>query len=222
MRNLTICDIRLHPSTVVSTFEEAMAGDVMLHAGDPDQPPATLFVRSLYRGPDEAFPPVYRCVVDSTWVTDAGFFRMRDRVRDLGADPGEGRFRPLAGNLPDDQAALDVLRSGRYRTMVMLVIHLPFGQDEQAFEKALLAALKDVVGRRTRVNNIYAAFWTKDDEVVSGNTEYLVAALGDFMEPELSDDTLAPIRAAGGDVVQSRAWLLIGTVPGPDPVLNPH
>jgi len=222
MRNLTICDIQLHPSAVTSAFEQAMTGDVMPHAGDPDQPPATLFVRSLYRAQDEAFPPVYRCVVDSTWVTDAGFFRMRDRVRELGADPGEGRFRLLAGNLPDDQAALDVLRSGRYRTMVMLAVHLPFGQDEQAFEQALRAALKDVVGVRTRVNNIYAAFWTKDDKVVPGNAEYLVAALGDFMEPELSDGTLAPILAAGGAVTESRAWALSGTVPGPDPAPGAH
>jgi len=221
MRNLTICDIQVHPSAVASAFEQVMTGDVMPHAGDPDQPPGTLFVRSLYRAQDEAFPPAYRCIVDSTWVTDTGFFRMRDRVSELGADPGEGRFRLLAGNLPDDLAALDILRSGRYRTMIMLVIHFPFGQDEQAFEQALRAVLKDVVGVRTRVNNIDAAFWTKDDKVEVGNTEYLVAALGDYMDPELSDDTLTPIRKAGGDIVESRAWLLIGTVPGPDPVPGP-
>jgi len=222
MRNLTICDIQLHPSAVASAFEQAMIGDVMPHAGDPDQPSGSLFVRSLYHGPEEAFPPAYRCIVDSTWVTDTGFFRMRDPVRALGAEPGEGRFRLLAGNLPGDQAALEILRSGRYRTMIMLVIHLPFGQDEQAFEQALRAALKDVVGVITRANSVLAAFWTKDDKVVIGNTEYLVAALGDYMDPELSDDTLAPIRAAGGDIVESRAWHLIGTVPGPDPAPGPH
>jgi hypothetical protein len=213
MRNLTMCDIRLHPSTVASAFEEAMAGDVMPHAGDPLQSPATLFVRSLYAAADEAFPPVYRCIVDSIWVTDAGFFRMRDRVRELGADPGERRFRLLAGNLPD----LEVERSGRSRGLVMLAIHLPFGKGEQAFGEELLAALKGEVGVATRVNNVHAAFWTRDDEVVPGSTEYLVAAIGDFMEPHLRGDTLTQIRAAGGDVVESQAYRLVGTVPGPDP-----
>jgi hypothetical protein len=217
MRNLTMCDIRLHPSTVASAFEEAMAGDVMPHAGDPLQSPATLFVRSLYAAADEAFPPVYRCIVDSIWVTDAGFFRMRDRVRELGADPGERRFRLLAGNLPDLEAALEVERSGRSRGLVMLAIHLPFGKGEQAFGEELLAALKGEVGVATRVNNVHAAFWTRDDEVVPGSTEYLVAAIGDFMEPRLRDDTLTQIRAAGGDVVESQAYRLVGTVPGPDP-----
>jgi hypothetical protein len=220
MRNLTICDIRLHPSTVASTFEEAMVGDVMPHAGDPLQSPATLFVRSLYAPADEEFPPVYRCMVDSIWVTDAGFFRMRDRVRELGADPGERRFRLLAGNLPDNGTALEVLRSGRSRGLVMLAVHLPFGKGEQAFEDQLLAALKDEVGVATRVNNVHAAFWTRDDSVVFGNTEYLVAVIGDFMQPHLREDTLTQIRAAGGDVVESQAYRLVGTVPGPDP--NPE
>jgi hypothetical protein len=217
MRNLTMCDIRLHPSTVTSTFEEAMVGDVMPHAGDPLQPPGTLFVRSLYGALDEAFPPVYRCMVDSTWVTDAGFFRMRDGVRELGTDPGERRFRPLAGNLPDHETALEVLRSGRSRGLVMLAIHLPFGKSEPAFEEGLLAALNDEVGVATRVNNVHAAFWTRDDSVVFGNTEYLVVAIGDFMQPHLREDTLTQIRAAGGDVVESQAYRLVGSVPGPDP-----
>jgi hypothetical protein len=88
---------------------------------------------------------------------------------------------------------------------------------EQAFGEELLAALKGEVGVATRVNNVHAAFWTRDDEVVPGNTEYLVAAIGDFMEPHLRDDTLTQIRAAGGDVVESQAYRLVGTVPGPDP-----
>ena len=73
------------------------------------------------------------------------------------------------------------------------------------------------MGVATRVNNVDAAFWTRDDEVVPGNTEYLVAAIGDFMEPRLRDDTLTQIRAAGGNVVESRAYRLVGTAPGPDP-----
>jgi hypothetical protein len=217
MRNLTMCDIRLHPSTVSSAFEEAMVGDVMPRAGDPLQSPGILFVRSLYAAADEVFPPVYLCIVDSTWVTDAGFFRMRDRVRELGADPGERRFRLLAGSLPGLDTALEAERSGRSRGLVMLAIHLPFGKGEQVFEEELLAALKGEVGVATRVNNVDAAFWTRDDEVVPGNTEYLVAAIGDFMEPRLRDDTLTKIRAAGGNVVESRAYRLVGTAPGPDP-----
>jgi hypothetical protein len=57
-----MCDIRLHPSTVASAFEEATAGDVMPLAGDPLQSPATLFVRSLYGAADKTFPPIVtRC-----------------------------------------------------------------------------------------------------------------------------------------------------------------
>jgi hypothetical protein len=56
VRNPTISDIRLHPSTVASTFEEAMATGVLPDAGDPLQHPDTLFVRSLYRQADESFP----------------------------------------------------------------------------------------------------------------------------------------------------------------------
>ena len=217
MRNLTMCDIRLHPSTVADTFEGAMLEDVLPHAGDELQHPESLFVRSLYAATDEEFPPVYRCIVDSIWVTDRSFFRMRDKVRELGADPDEHRFRLLAGNLPDHEQALEVLRSGRARGLVMLAIHLPFGKGEPGFEEELLTALKDEVGVATRVNNVYAAFWTRDDSVVPGNTEYLVAAIGDFMQPQLRKDTIAQIEAAGGEVAESRAYRLVGTVPGPDP-----
>jgi hypothetical protein len=72
------------------------------------------------------------------------------------------------------------------------------------------------VGVATRVNNVDAAFWTRDDEVVPGSTEYLVAAIGDFMKPRLRDDTLTQIRAVSGNVAESRAYRLVGTVPGPD------
>ena len=217
MRNLTVCDIRLHPSTVVDTFEKAMVEDVLPHAGDELQHPESLFVRSLYSAGDESFPPAYRCIVHSTWVTDSGFFRMRDKVRELGADPSQSRFRLLAGSLPDDEQALEVVRSGRGRGLVMLAIHLPFGTGEQAFEEELVSALNDEVGVATRVNNVYAAFWTRDDSIVPGNTEYLVAAIGDFMQPQLRRDTVAQIEAAGGEVAESQAYGLVVTVPGPDP-----
>ena len=215
MRNLTMCDIRLHASTVADSFEKAMVEDVLPHAGDELQHPESLFVRSLYAAADEAFPPAYRCIVDSTWVTDRGFFRMRDKARELGADADEIQFRLLAGSLPDDEQALEVLRSGRARGLVMLAIHLPFGKGEPAFEEELLAALKDEVGVATRVNNVYAAFWTRDDSIVPGNTEYLVAAIGDFMQPQLRKDTLAQIEAAGGDVAESRPTVSSPRSPGP-------
>jgi hypothetical protein len=69
----------------------------------------------------------------------------------------------------------------------------------------------------TRVNKVAAAFWTRDDSVVFGNTEYLVLAVGDFIRPRLRDDTLAQLAAAGGDVVEALAYQLVATVPGPDP-----
>jgi hypothetical protein len=218
MRNLTICDIALHASTEVMAFEQAMVEDVLPHAGDELQnPDDTLFVRSLYRATTEEFPPRYRCVVDSIWVTDNGFFRMRDKIRDLGADPGRSRFRLMFDSLPDNDEALAVLRTRPYRGMVMLDIHLPFGAGEAQFEAALLAALKDEVDVATRVNNVYAAFWTRDDEVVIGNTEYLVVAIGDFMEPHLRPGTLEQIAGAGGNVVDSQLYHLVHLVPGPDP-----
>lgn len=222
MRNLTLCDLQLHASTEVAAFEQAMVEDVLPHAGDELQnPDETLFVRSLYRATTDEFPPRYRCVVDSTWVTDTGFFRMRDKMRDLGAEPGKSRFRLMFNSLPDNDEALAVLRTRPYRGMVMLDIHLPFGAGEPQFEAALLAALDDEVGVATRVNNVYAAFWTRDDEVVFGNTEYLVVAIGDFMQPHLRPDTLDQIAAASGKVVESQLYHLIHIVPGFDPTPPP-
>lgn len=222
MRNLTICDISLHASTEAAAFEQAMAEDVLPHAGDELQnPDHNLFVRSLYRASTDEFPPRYRCVVDSIWVTDNGFFRMRDKIRDLGADPGRSRFRLMFNSLPDNEGALEVLRTRPYRGMVMLGVHLPFSAGEPQFEAALLAALEDEVGVATRVNNVYAAFWTRDDEVVIGNTEYLVLAIGDFMEPRLRADTLEQIAAAGGKLAESRLYQLVHIVPGADPA-PPH
>jgi hypothetical protein len=48
-------------------------------------------------------------------------------------------------------------------------------------------------------------------------TEYRVAAIGDFTEPHLRDDTLTQIRPAGGDIVQSQTYRIVGTVPDADP-----
>jgi hypothetical protein len=221
MRNYMVCDITLHPSTVVSEFEEAMVDDVLPHARDPLQHPDSLFVRSLYAEAEPVFPPTYRCVVDSIWVTDRGFFGIRDKARELGADVGENRFRHMFGSLPGLEEALVVERSGRARSAVMLEVHLPFGAaPEASFEQQLAAALADEVGVATRVNNVYAAFWTRDDTVVLHSTEYVVAALGDFMQPQLRKDTIEQIEAAGGRVVRSKAYHLLHTEPGPDPGLS--
>lgn len=217
MRNLTICDIQLHPATELSAFEQAMVEDVLPHAGDELQNDDTLFVRSLYRASRDDFPPRYRCVVDSIWVTDDGFFRMRDKIRSLGAELSQSRFRLLFNSLPGNDEALAVLRTRPYRGMIMLALHLPFGASEPQFEEALLAALKDEVGVATRVNNVYAAFWTRDDEVVLNSTEYVVVTIGDFMQPYLRADTLDQIAAASGKVVESQLYQMVHIVPGPDP-----
>jgi hypothetical protein len=218
MRNLTICDITLHPSTEVAAFERAMVEDVLPHAGDELQhPERDLFVRSLYRPATEGFPPRYRCVVDSIWVTDNGFFRMRDKIRDLGADPSRSRFRLMLDSLPSLDEALTVLRTRPYRGMVMLDLHLPFGAGEAQLEAALRTALEGEVGVLTRVNNVYAAFWTRDDEVVLGNTEYLVVALGDFLQPHLRADTLEAITTAGAAVAESELYQLVHLEPGVAP-----
>ena len=222
MRNLTFSDIVLHASTDLAAFEQAMSEDVLPHAGDELQHPGSLFVRSLYRSSSEEFPPRYRCVVDSIWVTDGGFFRMRDKIRALGADPGAGRFRLMSDSLPSLDEAIEVVRARPYRSAVMLDVHLPFGAGEAQFETALRTALEDEVGVATRVNNVYAAFWTRDDEVVIGNTEYLLLAPGDFMQPHLRTDTLEAIAAAGGNVVEAELYQLVHREAGPDPASMPE
>lgn len=58
MRNLSMCDVRLHPSTVGSDFQKAMVQEVLPGAGDVACPTGTLFIRSLYRRAGEDFPLV--------------------------------------------------------------------------------------------------------------------------------------------------------------------
>ncbi|WP_248960016.1 hypothetical protein [Sphaerisporangium perillae] len=217
MRNLTFCDIRLHPSTVTSTFEEAMTGDIMPKAGDLPHPPGTLFVRSLYREAGDGFPPTYRCVVNSILVSDSGFFGMRRRVQRLGAETTDPRFRLVAGVLPDDEAALDVLRPGDSHSLVMVTIHLPLRMIQEDFERELVLALEDEVGVPSRVNNADAAFWTRDDSVVPGRTEYVVAAIGGFASLQLRPGNRARIEKAGGALVETRGFHHVGTVSGDEP-----
>ncbi|GAA0401214.1 hypothetical protein GCM10009530_61320 [Microbispora corallina] len=217
MRNLTFCDIRLHPSTVDSAFQEAMTGDVMPGAGDLPHPPGTLFVRSLYREAGYGFPPAYRCIVNSVLVSDTGFFGMRHRIARLGADTKEPRFRLVAGAVPDDEAALDVLRMRDGHSLVMAAVHLPLRMIQETFEKELVAALEEEVAVPSRFSALTGAIWTRDDEAVPGRVEYLVAATGDFAELRLRPRTLERIEAAGGRLVESRGFRHVGTVSG-DPV----
>jgi hypothetical protein len=213
MRNLMMCDIQLHASTVTSTFEEAMVRDVMPDAGDGPHPPGTLFVRSLYSAAGDGFPPAYRCIVHSVLPPEAGFFGMRRAMHLLGAGVSEPVFRPVVGMLPDDEAAAKAICNPS-RSLVMITLHLPARMIPETFEAELAAALSGEVGVSTRLNNVAAAYWTRDDDVVPGRTEYLVAAIGDFMEPQLRDHTIARIETAGGRLVDSLAFHHVGTVSG--------
>jgi hypothetical protein len=215
VRNLTFCDIRLHAATETSAFERAMLDDVMPNAGDAAHPPDTLFIRGLYRTAGDGFPPEYRCVVNSILVSDNGFFGMRRRIRDLGAEAGAPRFRLVAGALPDDATATHLAHTGASPSLLMVAVHLPLRMIQESFEKELVAALDDEVGVSTRVNNVHAAFWTRDDAVVPGRTEYLIAATGTFMRLQLRPGTVQRLESAGGTVVQTRAFQHIGTVSGP-------
>ncbi|MFI7040996.1 hypothetical protein ACIBI0_30305 [Microbispora rosea] len=212
MRNLTFCDIRLHPSTVDSAFEEAMTGDVMPGADTPPHPPGTLFVRSLYREAGYGFPPAYRCVVHSVLVSDTRFFGMRPRIARLGADTKEPRFRLVAGAAPDDETALDVLRAQDGHSLVMATVHLPLRMIQESFEKELAAAIEEEVAEPSRISAASGAIWTRDDEAVHGRIEYLVAATGDFAELRLRSRTVERIEAAGGTLVESRGFHHVGTV----------
>jgi hypothetical protein len=212
-RTLTICDIQLHPSTAETVFEEAMVQQVLPDAEHPPHPAGLLFVRSLYRAEAEEFPPAYRCLVHSTRGADGGAFGIRRGAHLLGAQATEPRSRPVVGALPDHQAAILAVRS----RLVMVTIHLPLRMIPEAFEEELAAALSGEVEVATRVNNIRAAFWTRDETATTDRIEYLVAAFGAFMQPKLRGDTLDQIEAAGATVVNSLAFSHVGTIPGESP-----
>ncbi|MEU6408367.1 hypothetical protein [Microbispora sp. NPDC046933] len=213
MRNLTFCDIRLHPSAVDSAFEEAMTGDVMPGAGDLPHPPGALFVRSLYREAGYGFPPAYRCVVNSVLVSDIEFFGMRPRIARLGADAKKPRRRLVAGAVPDEETALDVLRTGEAHSLVMAVVHLPPRMIQDPVEKELVAAIEEEIATPSRFSTVTGAIWTRD-EGDQGRIEYLIAATGDFAEMRLRPRTVERIEAAGGTLVESRGFRHVGTVQG--------
>ncbi|MFC6081401.1 hypothetical protein [Sphaerisporangium aureirubrum] len=213
MRNLTFCDIRLHPSTVTSTFEKAMTTDVMPGAGDLPHPPGTLFVRSLYREAGDGFPPAYLCVVNSVLVSDSGFFAMRPRIQQLGADTTDPRFRSVAGALPYDEAALDVLRLRPSHSLLLVTVHLPLRMIQEIFEQELVLALQDEISIPSRVNNAEAAFWTRDDSIVPGRVEYIIAAIGSFPSPTLRPGNRARIEKAGGTITTTHRYHHVTTPP---------
>jgi len=215
MRNLSLCDIRLHPSTVDSDFEKAMVQDVLPGAGGVAYPADVLFIRSLYRRGGKDFPPGYRCVVHSDQAGDREFFGLRPAIESLEAYTAEPRYRPLGGGLPTDEAALGVVRDGTAPGLAMVTVYLSRRLIAEDFEAQLDAALQEEVTARTRVNNTLAAFWTKDDSVVAGRIEYIVAALGQYMtEPRLREGTLQKISDARGVIVDSESFHHVGTVTG--------
>jgi hypothetical protein len=214
MRNLSICDIRLHPSTVDSDFEKAMVQEVLPGAGGA-YPTDALFIRSLYRRVGADFPPGYRCVVHSDRAGDSEFFGLRPAIESLGAYTAEPRYRPLGGALPTDDAALSVARDRTAPGLVMVTVYLSRRLIAEQFEAQLDAALQEEVTVRTRANNTLAAFWTRDDSVVKGRIEYIVAALGQYVtEPRLREDTLQKISGALGVIVDSESFRHVGTVAG--------
>src|SRR5262245_18530767 len=150
MRNLSMCDIRLHPSTVDSDFEKAMVQEVLPGASDVEDPRDGLFIRSLYRRVGKDFPPGYRCVVHSDRTSDSGFFGMRLPTESLGACTAEPRYRPLGGGLPTDEAALDTVRDRNTPGLVMITVYLSLRLIPEDFEAQLDIALLEEVTVRTR------------------------------------------------------------------------
>jgi hypothetical protein len=211
MRYLSVCDIRLHPSTVDSDFEKAMVQDVLPNAEDTAYPANGLFIHSLFRRVGEDFPTGYRCLVHSDRTSDSGFFGMRRAIEPLGAYVAEPRYRPLGGNL----GTYETLRNGNAPGLVMMTVHLPLRLIREKFEMQLEAALLEEVTIRTRVNNSLAAVWTRDDGVVEGRIEYIVAVFGQYMtKPRLQAGTLEKISDACGVIVDSESFHHVGTVTG--------
>lgn len=213
MKTLSVCDIRLHPSTVDTAFEKAMIEDVLPGAGDV-YPAGEVFVRGLYRRTGEDFPTGYRCLVYSDQPSDSTFFGTRNVIESLGADTAEPWHRSLTGT-EDEQAALEPVRNPATTGLIMITVHRALRLIPDEFEARLDAALLEEVRFRTRVNNTIAAFWTRDDGAVEGRIEYLVVVFGQYMtEPRLNTDVLQTISDAHGVIVGSEPFRLVGTVTG--------
>jgi hypothetical protein len=202
VRNLTYCDIRLRSAAGADAFERAMLDDVLPGAA-AHRPPGALFIRSLYREGGGGRLPRYRCVVNSVLIGGRDLFGLRPRIQELGADPSAPRFRPVAAALPDDATATYLVRVGASRGLVTAEVQR---RPDAAFECALLAAVEEEVGVRTRAADVHAAFCAR------GGSGYVVAALGEFSRPALRPETVRRIEAAGGRFARSRMYHHIGTV----------
>lgn len=215
MRTLSLCDIRLHPSTVDTDFEKSMVQDVLPDTSGVAYPAGALFIRSLYRRVGEDFPPGYRCLVHADQAGGSELFGLRPAIESLSAYTAEPRCHPLGGALPTDEEALGVARDRTAPGLVMITVHLSRRLITEQFEAELNAALRKEVTARTRVNNTLAAFWTRGDDAATGRIEYIVAALGQYMtEPRLRPDTLQQIYDALGVIVDSQSFHHVGTAAG--------
>ncbi|WP_236790949.1 hypothetical protein [Amycolatopsis sp. GM8] len=213
MKTLSVCDIRLHPSTVDTDFEKAMVEEVLPGAGD-GYPAGGVFTRALYRRTGEDFPPGYRCLVYSDRPGDSGFFGMRKAIEPLGAHTAEPWHRSLRGSA-DEEAALEPVRNSATTGLIMITVHRSLRLIPEDFEAPLDAALLAEVRFRTRVNNSIAAFWTRDDTAVEGRIEYLVVVFGQYMTaPRLNTGVLQTISDTNGVIVGSDSFRHVGTVAG--------
>jgi hypothetical protein len=209
MKSLSVCDIRLHPSTVDTAFEKAMVEEVLPGADDV-YPAGEVFVRSLYRRTGEDFPTGYRCLVYSDRPSDSAFFGMRKAIESLGAHTAEPWHRSLTGSA-EEEAVHNPAHTG----LIMIIVHRALRLIPEEFEAQLDAALLEEVRVRTRVNNTMAAFWTRDDSIVEGRIEYLVVVFGQYMTvPRFNTGVLQTISDALGVIVGSESFRHVGTVTG--------
>ncbi len=209
MKTISVCDMRLNPSTVDTDFQKAMIEEVLPGAGD-GYPAGETLVRFLYRRTGEDFPAGYRCLVYSGRPGDSAFFGMRKAIESLGAHTAEPWHRTLTGA---DEAVREPVGNPARSGLIMITVHRALRLIPEEFEVQLDAALLKEIQLRTRVNNSTAAFWTRDDSVVEGRIEYLVFVFGQYMTPpRLNTDVLQKISDERGVVVSSEPFRLVGTV----------
>lgn len=222
MRNTTICDVQLNPSTETIGFERSVVEGVFPHAGDRPRNADALFVRSLYRASNDEFPPRYACLVDSLLAADSDFFGMRGPLTELGATVSRPpRYWPLIASLPDvatatasEPPALAPSAGSTLPDLLMVVLRLPLDRNQKRFEEVLNRALSAEIERgSTRTNGVTSVRWFRDDDSALGAIEYLCKATGYFMRPRLYGDTEKRIEQAGGEIVRSASYSHIGTVP---------
>jgi hypothetical protein len=223
MRNTTMCDVQLNPSTETNSFERSVVDDVFPHAGDRPREADALFVRSLYQARTDEFPPSYVCLVDSLFAGDSDFFGMRRPLTELGAAVSRPpRYWPLIASLPDvetataeEPPALAPAAGSTLPDLLMVLLRLPLDRNQKRFEEVLDRALSAEIARgSTRTNGVTSVRWFRDDESAIGAIEYLCKATGYFMRPRLFGDTEKRIEQAGAEIVRSASYSHIGTVSG--------